>query len=302
MSARGGALGAVLLCAAILASVAGEPAPDISVQDLSIAIVESGGAESTALQLAFPAKADRRLRLDHTQTLRVTYRVASRGGGEPVRPQQAFLRLTAPGGDAAYFASLKTKEGGLQATATPADVGMQGGGYAAALLVAGTNVGSPLEWELGSVELLHPPRDDGTQARHGAGRSGCPPDAPLRAGVGPLFEPQPEIRHAHRAPERRAPAAVSLVFTALAFFPLAAFLAALACLGCNAKGLPAGAGFIWVAGLHGGLAAILGLLLLFWLRLSLMQLLPLLGGLGAATALVGSKALARVDASRKKQD
>ena len=71
----------------------------------------------------------------------------------------------------------------------------------------------------------------------------------------------------------------------------------------HVQGLPlSGPGVLWALGFHGGIAAILVLLLLFWLRLNLLQLVPWLGALGAATTLLGSKALAGAAAARKKQE
>lgn len=245
-----------------------------------------------------------------------------------------------------------------------------------------------MEWELASLDLLLPPHDDGLQppsqplhatqvgavgagtgAEPSAGWLDAPPSprprllatsrlllatdhahAPLRAPQ-ELFVAKPEIKHAHRAPERRAPAIVPLLFVGAALAPLAALGAVLLRLGANLKvgrgatlgaeagqrcwqrcclrwqplawplptavgrscnphphsmhsqALPTGgAGALWAIGFHGGLAATLALLFLFWLRLTLMQLLPLLGGLGAFTAACGSRALAHAAAARKKAE
>lgn len=146
-----------------------------------------------------------------------------------------------------------------------------------------------------------------------------------------LFAPLPEITHQHRQPEKRAPVVISLVFTAVALAPLAGFAAAAARVGANlkvraggrvwlcsagcgrggrrlgeplhptvltsshhrpAQGFPTdGAGFVAAAGFHGGLAAICGLYLLFWVKLNLMQTVPLLAALGTATALFGGSTL-----------
>lgn len=60
--------------------------------------------------------------------------------------------------------------------------------------------------------------------------------------VDALFQPLPEIRHMHRAPERRAPAAVSLLFTGVVAAPLAAFLLLALRAGANVKVLKGGGG------------------------------------------------------------
>lgn len=61
------------------------------------------------------------------------------------------------------------------------------------------------------------------------------PSAESLHATAALFAPKPEITHAHRAPERRAPVLVSLLFTAATLLPLAGFLLALVRLGANAK-------------------------------------------------------------------
>lgn len=249
-----------------------------SVKDVTVALQESGGSVAKALEVAYPAKLSDVLALDHTLKLKVAFSVEA--GGAPARPQQAFLRLTsAETGAAAYFAATKGGEGGgLVALATSAGVAkqlgtLQGGAFAAALLLGDAGAAAPLEWALGEVTVRHPPLEDGSQ----------PAAGPARA-VDSLYAPLPEIVHLHRKPEKRAPSAVALVFTAAAAAPLAALLAGLAAVGANVKGFPTGAGFVAAAGFHGGLAAVLGLYLLFWLRLNLAQAAALALALGTVTA------------------
>lgn len=70
----------------------------------------------------------------------------------------------------------------------------------------------------------------------------CPP-ATLRA-LDALATPRPEITHQHRQPERRAPLAVSLLFTLVVLAPLAGFAAAALRVRANLK--------VRWAGLEGG--------------------------------------------------
>ena len=150
--------------------------------------------------------------------------------GAAARPQQAFLRLTSEEtGAAAYFAATKSGAGGLVAVATSAGVAKQlgtpqGGRFAASLLLGNAGVSPPLDWQLADVAVRHTPLDDGSQ----------PAPGPVRA-VDALFAPSPEIFHIHRKPEKRAPAAVSLLFTGATLAPLAALLAGLALAGANLK-------------------------------------------------------------------
>jgi oligosaccharyltransferase complex subunit delta (ribophorin II) len=57
------------------------------------------------------------------------------------------------------------------------------------------------------------------------------------------------------------------------------------------QGFPSGGGFLAAAGFHLGLLSILGLYMLFWLRLTMVQTLPMLALLSAVTAAFGSTTL-----------
>jgi hypothetical protein len=64
------------------------------------------------------------------------------------------------------------------------------------------------------------------------------------------------------------------------------------------QGFPSGTAGLWALLFHGGIAAMLGLYLLFWLRLNLAQTLPLALGLACFMALTGYKALGALSAAR----
>ena len=94
-----GVLGACFIALAITASAVAEDAMEISVQDVSISVVESGGRVANELELAYPSRAPRRLRLDPTQTLKV--------GGVQSPGQPSFVlvvELQPCGTDVAQFA------------------------------------------------------------------------------------------------------------------------------------------------------------------------------------------------------
>ena len=107
-----------------------------------------------------------------------------------------------------------------------------------------------------------------------------------------LFRPLPEITHMHRQPERRTPALVSLVFVAVVAAPVALYLLVVGPLcGANLGAFPTGAAALPALAFHAGLAAIMGLYLLFWTSLNLLQTVPLLAVLASATAVFGSTTL-----------
>lgn len=121
----------------------------------------------------------------------------------------------------------------------------------------------------------------------------------LAAAAGPL----PEIIHVHRQPEKRPPAHLALAFTALVAAELLALLWVLSWHPSVNLGAWPGAGtsaaFACVA-FHGGLAAILGLYLLFWAKLNILQTLPLLAVLSVFTTVSGNRALLALADARAK--
>ncbi len=64
------------------------------------------------------------------------------------------------------------------------------------------------------------------------------------------------------------------------------------------QGMPSGDNRLWVLLFHGSIAALLGLYLLFWLRLNLAQTLPLALLLGLVVAITGYKALSATASAR----
>lgn len=124
-----------------------------------------------------------------------------------------------------------------------------------------------------------------------------PPEKATRPPLQPVdplsrFGPKAEISHIFRAPEKRPPKELSLAFLGLALVPLAGFLLGLLRLGVNFKnfpksGLPAAFAILF----HLGLAAVLGLYVLFWLKLNLFTTLKVLGFLGVFLVFVGHRTL-----------
>jgi hypothetical protein len=154
--------------------------------------------------------------------------VAFTAAGVEGVPHQAFLRLTSRASRAAaYFAASAAPDGSLLATATAAglaaQLGPQGGAFSAALVVGDERSMPPADWPFAEVTVAHKPLPDGSQ-----------PPAPLTA-LQAAAAPRPLLQHTHREPERRAPAAVAVLFAAAALAPLGAFFVASGRAGANLK-------------------------------------------------------------------
>ena len=123
------------------------------------------------------------------------------------------------------------------------------------------------------------------------------------SAAAPAAGPLPERFHIHRQPEKRPHAFMAVAFTALVGAELILLLWTLS--RHPAANLGAWPGFGSAAGLacvafHGGIAGILGLYLLFWARLNILQTLPLLAVLGLFTTVSGNRALLALADARAK--
>ena len=207
--------------------------------------------------------------------------------------EQAFLRLSniAVPSKAAYISASSVGDS-LEADISSANiedqVGTLGGKYQATILIGASQPKAAIEWAIGELTVLHRPGPDGNQ-----------PPVSLSAFES-VSKPKPEIEHMHRVPEKRPPAIISLAFTLVAIAPTVAFVLVAIQLGANLKGLKA-SNVVYTVVFHGGIGAILATYVLFWLRLNLMQTLPVLLVLEALTLGVGRLSAAR-SAGGEKED
>ncbi|XP_072951546.1 dolichyl-diphosphooligosaccharide--protein glycosyltransferase subunit 2 [Typha angustifolia] len=136
------------------------------------------------------------------------------------------------------------------------------------------------------------------------------PEPPEKAARPPLqaldpylrFGPKQEISHIFRAPEKKPPKELSLAFLALTVLPLVGFLLGLIHLGVNLKAFPSSAVPAAFSILfHAGIAAVLLLYVLFWLKLDLFTTLKILGLLGVFLLFVGHRTLSHLASASTKQ-
>lgn len=124
-----------------------------------------------------------------------------------------------------------------------------------------------------------------------------PPEKAPRPPLQPVepysrYGPKAEISHIFRAPEKRPPQELSLTFLGLTLLPFIAFLIGLLRIGVNLKNFPSSPVPATFAVLfHFGIAAVLLLYVLFWLKLDLFTTLKWLGILGAFLMFVGHRTL-----------
>ncbi|WVZ07533.1 hypothetical protein V8G54_020879 [Vigna mungo] len=115
------------------------------------------------------------------------------------------------------------------------------------------------------------------------------------------YGPKAEIAHIFRAPEKRPPQNLSLTFLSLTLLPFIGFLVGLLRLGVNFKNFPSSAAPATYAILfHLGIAAVLLLYVLFWLKLDLFTTLKTVGLLGVFLMFVGHRILSHLASTSSK--
>ncbi|KAJ6931353.1 dolichyl-diphosphooligosaccharide--protein glycosyltransferase subunit 2-like [Populus alba x Populus x berolinensis] len=126
-----------------------------------------------------------------------------------------------------------------------------------------------------------------------------PPAQPLDPNS--IHGPKAEIAHIFRVPEKLPPKELSLTFLGLTLLPFLGFLLGLLRLGVNLKNFPSSSVPAMFAALfHLGIAAVLLLYVLFWLKLDLFTTLKGLGFLGAFLMFVGHRILSHLASSSSK--
>ncbi|WCJ44145.1 Dolichyl-diphosphooligosaccharide--protein glycosyltransferase subunit 2 [Euphorbia peplus] len=115
------------------------------------------------------------------------------------------------------------------------------------------------------------------------------------------YGPKAEINHIFRVPEKLPPQELSFAFLGLTLLPLIGFLIGLLRLGVNLKNFPSSAVPATFAGLfHFGIAAVLLLYVLFWVKLDLFTTLKAVGFLGVFLMFVGHRILSHLASTSSK--
>ncbi|GMP93305.1 hypothetical protein CsSME_00043201 [Camellia sinensis var. sinensis] len=232
------------------------------------------------------------LSANHLQKLRLSFQLTT-PLGHPFKPHQAFLKLRHETKVEHIFV---LGNSGKQFEITLDFLGLVekffylSGRYDIQLTVGDAVMENSYLRELGHIELdLPEPPEKATRP---------PPQA-----VDPYltYGPKAEITHIFRSPEKRPPQELSLAFLALVFLPFLGFLVGLLRLGMNLKNFPTATVSATFAILfHLGIAAVVSLYVLFWLKLDLFTTLKALSFLGIFLMFVGHKTLSHLASTSAK--
>jgi oligosaccharyltransferase complex subunit delta (ribophorin II) len=257
-----------------LATIVAVTAP-MAVSNANVAVFESDGTlvelrENVNLGESVTVSAS------DSQKLKVGFQVTSPSGAS-FQPQQVILKLrnVESGAEQTYLVPPASEgyEHTLVFSKMVEKLNYQSGAYSVDVVVGDDVMENSLVWSLVSLDLDLPEAPEGS----------TPPVAPVSK-----YAPKAEIVHIFRQPEKRPSTYLSMAFLILTLLPLVGFFVGLQQLGVNLKNLPSG-GLPLAAsvGFHGGIAMILGLYLMFWLKLNLFTTLQILGFLGLFTLVPG---------------
>ncbi|XP_042003675.1 dolichyl-diphosphooligosaccharide--protein glycosyltransferase subunit 2-like [Salvia splendens] len=265
----------------------------IKIGNAEIVILDGDhGSIETQKKLTLPGGNDVALSANHLQKLRLSFDLTT-PSGNAFNPHQAFLKLRHESEVDHIFLvgnSGKKFEIILDFLGLVEKFFYLSGRYDIQLTVGDSDMENSFLQPLGYVELDLPDAPE---------KAARPPPQP----VDPYsrYGPKPEIAHIFRDPEKRPAKELSLVFLGLVLIPFFGFLAGLVQLRANLKNFPkATVPSTFALLFHLGIAAVLALYALFWLKLDLFTTLKALGLLGMFLMFVGHKTLSHLASTSSK--
>ncbi|KAH9729320.1 Dolichyl-diphosphooligosaccharide--protein glycosyltransferase subunit 2 [Citrus sinensis] len=237
----------------------------IKIENAKIAVLDSDlGSVETQKKLDLAGESTVSVSANHLQKLRLSFQMST-PLGNAFKPHQDFLGLV----EKFFYLS---------------------GRYDIQLTVGDAVMENSLLRDIGYVELdLPEPPENASR----------PPPQPVDPYT--RYGPKAEITHIFRAPEKRPPQELSLAFLVLTILPLFGFIIGLLRLGVNLKNFPSSAVPATFAVIfHLGIAAVLLLYVLFWLKLDLFTTLKTLCFLGVFLMVVGHRTLSHLASASAK--
>ncbi|KAH9785366.1 Dolichyl-diphosphooligosaccharide--protein glycosyltransferase subunit 2 [Citrus sinensis] len=265
----------------------------IKIENAKIAVLDSDlGSVETQKKLDLAGESTVSVSANHLQKLRLSFQMST-PLGNAFKPHQAFLRLrheTKVEHTFVVGSSGKKFEITLDFLGLVEKFFYLSGRYDIQLTVGDAVMENSLLREIGYVELdLPEPPENASR----------PPPQPVDPYT--RYGPKAEITHIFRAPEKRPPEELSLAFLVLTILPLFGFIIGLLRLGVNLKNFPTSAVPATFAVIfHLGIAAVLLLYVLFWLKLDLFTTLKTLCFLGVFLMVVGHRTLSHLASASAK--
>lgn len=265
----------------------------IKIENAKIAVLDSDlGSVETQKKLDLAGESTVSVSANHLQKLRLSFQMST-PLGNAFKPHQAFLRLRH---ETKVEHTFVVGRSGKKFEITLDFLGLVekffylSGRYDIQLTVGDAVMENSLLRDIGYVELDLPEPPE---------KASRPPPQPVDPYT--RYGPKAEINHIFRAPEKRPPQELSLTFLVLTILPLIGFIIGLLRLGVNLKNFPTSAVPATFAVIfHLGIAAVLLLYVLFWLKLDLFTTLKTLSFLGFFLMVVGHRTLSHLASASAK--
>eukprot|EP01112_Ceratiomyxa_fruticulosa_P016102 TRINITY_DN4831_c0_g1_i1.p1 TRINITY_DN4831_c0_g1~~TRINITY_DN4831_c0_g1_i1.p1 ORF type:complete len:681 (-),score=163.65 TRINITY_DN4831_c0_g1_i1:226-2268(-) len=234
------------------------------------------------------------VRVDKLQYLRVSFRVRSKESNKAIIADQAFVRLTnlKTKNEAVFAAVPNVNEDRLYNLAIGMDENAptfkyESGDYKLELIVGDALINPPFTWEAATVSLnfKNTPSSAKTTPK---------PESRRTASL-------PEITHVFASPQPLPTKSISSAFTLAVLSPFLVFLLGLLIVGANFKRLFSTSHFFYGVGFLTCIAANAALIIIYWLRLTMITTLGYLGVLSLPTIFFGNRALANLAWERKEK-
>ncbi|GER29677.1 glycosyltransferase subunit 2 [Striga asiatica] len=259
----------------------------IKIENAEIEILDSDlESVETKKKLDLSGENSLALSANHLQKLKLSFSLTS-PFGNVFRPHQAFVKLRHESGVEHIFLvenSRKKSEIILDFLGLVEKFFYLSGRYDIQLTVGDSVMENSFLQALGHVQLDLPEAPEK-----------APKPPAKRVDPYSRYGPKAEIAHIFRAPEKRPPTELSLAFLGFVLLPFFGFLAGLVYLRANLKNLPKSTVPATFALLfHLGIAAVLTLYALFWIKLDLFITLKALGILGIFLMFFGHKTLSHL--------
>ncbi|XP_050364258.1 dolichyl-diphosphooligosaccharide--protein glycosyltransferase subunit 2 [Argentina anserina] len=264
----------------------------INIENAEISVLESDKSVDTQKRLDLAGENAISLSANHLQKLRISFQLTT-PLGHAFKPHQVFLKLTHESKVEHIFVvgiSGKKFEKILDFLGLVDKFYYLSGSYDLQLTVGDAVMENSFLRAIGHVDLDLP------EAPEKATRPPSPAVDPYLK-----YGPKAEISHIFRVPEKLPPNHLSIAFLGLLLLPFLGFLVGLLHLGVNLKNFPTSAvpatfGILF----HVGIAAVLLLYVLFWLKLDLFTTLKWLGLLGVFLLFVGHRILSHLASTSSK--
>jgi len=240
-------------------------------------------AEGRKYKVDYPTSLDHALTVESFQHLLFTFKLKNQGSGKSLLPQQVFVTLSNARDEVILIAKHDGKQYSVSVSFEDVADNFYGGSgeYSLTLTVGDAFVQNPISWKVAALNVNYPAKYKRTI-----------PSSP--------FVAKPEIVHMFRQPEKRPPKTTSFAFTLAVLSPIVFLLVGFLRVGANISNFPfSGTAFLYAIGFQGCFGSILGLFVLYWLQLNMVQTLLYLTVLSVPTVFFAQKALTNLAVQSK---